>query len=366
MKKILFLLVFPAFFFSCKSSKIGASENVQLRFIDDYIIPRGLEVEGTEVGGLSGIDFYDGNIFLVSDHPGNPRFYKAELKLEKGEIDSIIFSEVIELKTKTSPFKNMHLDMEGFTYDPEIDAFFVSSEGSVNNEKDPALFSITPEGKFVDSFAIPDYFLAENEEGPRNNGVFEGLSPAFDKEGIWIATELPLKSDGPKAKLYPTKSPVRITLFDKETKQAVKQFPYMLGRVRKIPWLYFAINGVSDILEYAPEKFLVVERGFAAGHGSHGNTIRIYDVDADLATNTLKKKNLKVAFYNPAQKELVFDLKWIEKYLEKGIIDNIEGIAFGPELENGSKSIILISDNNFNSLGEQINQVILMEFKLKE
>ena len=40
-------------------------------------------------------------------------------------------------------------------------------------------------------------------------------------------------------------------------------------------------------------------------------------------------------------------------------------ITFGPDLPNGNKSLILISDNNFNSMGPQVNQVILMEFQLK-
>lgn len=130
--------------------------------------------------------------------------------------------------------------------------------------------------------------------------------------------------------------------------------------------MYFAVNGVTDLLEYAPDRFLILERGFASGHGSNGNTVRIYDVDARLGTNTLNRNNLKVTFYNPAKKELVFDLKKVRKHLDKKIIDNIEGITFGPDLPNGNKSIILVSDNNFNTLAPQLNQIILLEFKPKK
>jgi hypothetical protein len=31
-----------------------------------------------------------------------------------------------------------------------------------------------------------------------------------------------------------------------------------------------------------------------------------------------------------------------------GYVDNIEGISWGPKLANGHRSLILVSDNNFN------------------
>ena len=224
------------------------------------------------------------------------------------------------------------------------------------------VFKTSKNGNFVSSFSVPENLLAESIKKPRNNGTLEGLSFSHDGKGIWAAMELPLETDGPKPKLYPTKSPVRITYFDKKTGNATKQFPYRLDRIAKVPWLYFAVNGVTDLLEYAPNKFLILERGYSAGHGQKGNTVRIYDVDATLGTNTLDINNLRVSFNNPAKKTLLYDFKWAKKFLSQEIIDNIEGITFGPELSNGNKSLILISDNNFNSMGQQLNQVILMEF----
>ncbi len=85
-----------------------------------------------------------------------------------------------------------------------------------------------------------------------------------------------------------------------------------------------------------------------------------------MATNTLDMNNLRVSFNNPAKKTLLYDFKWAKDFLSQEIIDNIEGITFGPTLPNGNQSIILISDNNFNSLGKQLNQVILMEYKPKK
>lgn len=362
MKKTFLLFFLALAFVGCKSSRTGSTSNVQVRFLDDYNIKSGLQVKGTEVGGLSGVDYHDGSFYMVSDHPTTPRIYVASIKISEEKIDTIQISDVILLDKDHESLRNQHLDLEGILFQPVEGNFVLSSEGNIKSKKDPMLFRVSKEGNFVNSFALPGNLLAESKQKPRNNGTLEGLSESFDKEGVWTAMELPLKTDGPKPKLYPTKSPVRITYFDKETGEAVKQFPYRLEGIAKIPWLYFAVNGVTDLLEYAPDKFLILERGFAAGHGQKGNTVRIFDVDASLATNTLDINNLRVAFNNPAKKKLLYDFKWAKKFLSQEIIDNIEGITFGPTLDNGNQSLILISDNNFNSMGQQLNQVILLEF----
>jgi hypothetical protein len=176
--------------------------------------------------------------------------------------------------------------------------------------------------------------------------------------------ELPLQKDGSKPKLFPTKSPVRITRFD-NSGEPTSQFVMQLEGITKFPWLYFAVNGLTELLEYAPNRFLVLERAFSAGHGTNGNTVRIFDVDAREATNTLDSPNLRKINYKSAKKKLVFDFKSVKKELIDEMIDNLEGMTFGPELKNGNKTLILASDNNFNSLGKQINQIILMELKIK-
>lgn len=363
---MIYLAFLASSLIGCKSSKIGATDNLQLRYLDDYVIPADHTAGKTLVGGLSGVDFHDGNYYIVSDQPGNPRFYTAQVHISGEEIDSISFSGVTRINTRAEALKNEHLDLEGIIFDPQKQEFILSSEGSIKNKKDPMIFRTTKDGEFKEAFEIPENFTAESSKKPRDNGTFEGLARSYDGKGVWMAMELPLKTDGPKPKLIKTKSPVRITYFDNKTGKPTRQFPYRLEPIAKIPWLYFAVNGVTDLLEYAPNKFLILERGYASGHGSKGNTVRIFDVDASLGTNTLDRNNLGVTFYNPAKKKLIFDFKWVKKHLSEEIIDNIEGITFGPVLPNGNRSILLVSDNNFNTLGEQLNQVILMEFKPKK
>lgn len=363
MRNFYWILLFCFIITGCSPLKFVNSENIKVTFLDDYIIPKDLEIGETKVGGISGIEYHDGIYYLVSDHPGNPRFYISEVIINQQKIDTVIISKVITLD-KTAPFfKDKTLDLESIRFDPEKNEFIITSEGSIQNQKEPSVFRVTPEGNFISNFNLPEYFKPSEGQQPRNNGVFEGLTKSAEGNGYWAGMELPLVKDGSKPKLFPTKSPVRITHFD-ENGEPDKQFIMQLEGTTKIPWLYFAVNGLTELLEYAPGRFLVLERAFSAGHGSNGNTVRIFDVDARAATNTLEANNLRKIDYTSAKKTLVFDFKNIRKELKEKIIDNIEGMTFGPELQNGNKTLLLASDNNFNSLGKQITQIILMEITI--
>lgn len=363
--KITYLFpVLILFLTSCGGLKIDNNLPYQLKYLDEYVIPKDFGMDSVWVGGLSDLD-YDGKYFYtVNDIPREPVIYKMDIVIENDKIDTIQFMESIKVKHKTEETKQLVFDSEGLNYNPESKTFTLSSEGSINNKKDPFIAEIDQQGNVLDYFSIPEYFQASNEKGLRNNGAFEGLSRSVDNHGFWMATELPMISDGPASKIYRTTSPVRFTYFNKETKTAEKQFAYTLGRLRKLPLLPFGINGVSGILEIEPNQFLVIERGFSAGHSNRGNRIMLYLANGENATDILEESSLKGKMGKsviPAKKELIYDFNSIRKQLSHKFADNIEGIAFGPKLSNGNQSIVLISDNNFNAFNEQINQVILME-----
>lgn len=356
------LFLISLFFASCGGVKLDTSAQLRLKFLDEYIIPKDFEFENTLVGGLSDLD-YDGTYFYtVVDSPKKPFIYKFSINIDGNTIENVVFEELITMDV--SPHKALVFDSEGLNYNPDSETFTLSSEGSINNKKDPFIVDIDRNGNILKTYSLPDYFSASNKDGLRHNGAFEGLTRSVDGKGIWMATELPMIGDGPTTKLYKTTSPVRFTYFDNESKAPVKQFAYNLGRLRKMPLLPFGINGVSGITEVAPDQFLVIERGFSAGHGNRGNRILIYLADAKNATNTLSISELKSKIgkeVTPAKKRLVFDFNPVRKHLKHRIADNIEGIVFGPKLANGNQSLILISDNNFNAYNEQINQIVLME-----
>ncbi|WP_339646597.1 esterase-like activity of phytase family protein [uncultured Salegentibacter sp.] len=364
MKKLLLLLVAVSFF-GCATTKNIDNSNIKLRYLDDVVLPQNLEVEETKVGGLSGIDFYNGKYYLVCDQASNPRVYKAEIPLLNRSIDTVLITEVIKLNRNHEFYKQHTPDLEGFRFDAEKNELVLSAEGSIQNGKDPSVFHISTKGEFLSAYEIPEYFKASGEQKPRNNGVFEGLAESFDKKAYWVAMELPLEKDGPKPKIYATNSPVRITKYNKNTQKPERQFAYKLDGISKFPINWFAVNGVTEILEYAEDKFLVLERAYSAGYGSNGNTVKIFDVDASEATNTLALENLRKSNYQYAEKRLVFDFKSVKNFLTEETIDNIEGMTFGPDLLNGKKSLLLVSDDNFSSFSDQITQFILLELEIK-
>ncbi|MCG9973266.1 esterase-like activity of phytase family protein [Christiangramia crocea] len=349
---------------SCAVTRKIENENIEISFLDEYVLDKNLQFKNTQVGGLSGIDFKNGKYYLVSDQASKPRIYEAEIEIQGNSIDTIFIKELLRIH-KTSEFLNNVLDLEAIRYDTVRNEIMVTSEGLIDDKRDPGVFRLSADGNIINSFSIPEYFKASGKQKPRNNGVFEGLTESVDQQGYWVAMELPLEEDGAKPKLYPTRSHVRITKFNAHTGDAVKQFAYKLDGISKLPINYFAVNGLTEILEYAENKFLILERAYSAGYGSHGNTIKIFDVDASNASNTLGLKSLKNEDYQKAEKKLVFNFKTVKDQLTDGIIDNIEGMCFGPELSNGKQSLILVSDNNFNSFGEQLNQFILLEIDIK-
>lgn len=363
-----FSTIFLILLTSCGGLKINSELPYQLEFLDEYIIPKNIVMDSVLIGGLSDLDFDGKYFYTVNDIPRDPIIYKMDIVILNDRIDTIQFVESIKIKHKSKKTKQLVFDSEGLNYNFETETFTLSSEGSINRKKDPFIAEIDKEGNVNKFYKIPDYFLSSNEKGLRNNGAFEGLSRSMDKKGIWMATELPMISDGPTPKIYKTTSPVRFTYFNKKTLKPEKQFIYILGRLRKMPLLPFGINGVSGILEIEPNQFLVIERAFSAGHGNRGNRIMIYLINSKNATNSLDQFILKSKIGKsiiPAEKNVIFDFNSIKKKLSHKFADNIEGIAFGPKLSNGNQSIILISDNNFNTYSEQINQVILMELIVK-
>jgi hypothetical protein len=356
MSKIISVLLFCITILGCKNIDDKSDDKLKLIFLDEFVLAGDIIVDNTVVGGLSGIDFYNGLYYLVCDDAFNPRYYEATISIKDTVISNIVITKVIKIKDSSK-----YLDLETIRYDSKTNQIFLTSEGHINKQKLPLFFSVNSEGDIVNEFNIPSAFYPNSTQQPRHNATLEGLSKSYDIKGYWIAMELPLEIDGPEPKLTPTNSPVRITYINTKTNDIEKQFGYLLDPIAKQPKSDFAVNGLSDILEYAKDKFFIIERSYSSGLGNQGNTIKLFNVDATKATNTLKTKSLKNKDYVPATKELLFNFENIRNKLTNNSIDNIEGITFGPTLSNGNRTLLLVSDNNFNRFEKQLNQFILLE-----
>lgn len=366
------------FLSSCSATRqsIKSQEIKHLRFLGEYVVPYNLDFSKTIVGGLSGIDYNHkkNEYYLISDDRSkiNPaRFYTAQLVINKNKIDSIIFTHVTFLKdqlgnfypnSKKDPYHAP--DPEALRYDTKNNTFIWSSEGErvVIPQKiilqNPAVTETKVYGDYLDTFQLPAQLIMHStENGPRQNSVFEGV--AFDKtyENIFVSVEEPLYQDGPRAGTGDSTAITRIIKFDMKTKKVVAQYAYRIDPVAYPPVTpdAFKINGISDILWVGKNKLLVLERSYSTGRLAC--TIKVFLSNLSTAENISNVASLKkYPDVKIASKKLLLNMDSLGIY-----IDNIEGMTFGSTLSDGKRSLIFVSDNNFNPLEK--TQFLLFEIE---
>ncbi|MGX9777049.1 esterase-like activity of phytase family protein [Janthinobacterium aestuarii] len=343
-----------------------------LRLIGEQRIALKHAFEGTSVGGLSGIDYDAANKSWVMESDDrseiNPaRFYRAALNFDSKAFTSVTLSSVhFFTQPDGSRYPNLAhakldrgdqvADIETIRVDPQDGSLWYGSEGNRKVGLHPFVRHADSGGRYLATLPTPAMFNVSKEEvGSRNNMTFEALSFASDGKSLWLGMEAALYQDGPLA-TPDNGSIVRITRLDRAGK-VLGQYAYPVEPVASRPGPgREADNGVSEILAVNDHLVLVVERaGVANADGVYTNHVRIYEMETEGATDVQALPALAGASYVPARKRLLLDLEKI------GLarVDNIEGISWGPRLENGRRSLVLVSDDNFNPL--QVTQILAFE-----
>jgi hypothetical protein len=363
---------------SCSTTRHTARlENIShLKFLSEYDVPYNKDFQNTIIGGLSGID-YDPEkkvYYIISDDRSekNPaRFYEAEIIINQNKIDNVIFLDTKFLKNNVGHvYPDSHNDPyntpdpEAIRYNPKKNILVWSSEGErmVRPNKtvleDPSITKINTDGNYIDTFTIPSQlYMHATESGPRQNGVFEGLAYADNYKTLFVNVEEPLYDDGPRAGINDSTGIVRILKFDMASKKAIAQYAYTIDAVAHAPNPpgSFKINGISEILSVGRNKLLVIERSFSTGRLAC--TIKIFLADLSQADNIANIPSLKnKKDVKPVSKKLLVNMDSLGFY-----IDNIEGVTFGPNLPDGHRTLLFVSDNNFLPL--QKTQFLLFEIK---
>ncbi len=345
-----------------------AQQNFAIQYLDEYVITNDTIFDHDTIGGLSGITYQaaDETYYMVCDDAKKPRFYRATIAINAHKITDIEIDTLIRVLEDTTATTRSVLDLESIQL-VENGRFIFTSEGDIKHQKSPRIFTTNAAGKLLSDLELPTYFTPNDSAGnqPRHNASFEGITTDITNDGYWAAMELPLVKDGEEPSFSSGGAPVRITHFNAATGKADRQFTYALDALSKDPKGDFAVNGVTALLQLGAEQFLIIERGYVAGYGSQGNTVKIYLVDSAQATDTLDNVVLPSTI-NTATKTLLFDFESVRNQLTRSIVDNIEGITLGPLLPDGTQTLILVSDNNFNPPEEQLNQVILLALTTTE
>jgi hypothetical protein len=343
-----------------------------LRFIGEQRLPWRQQYKDTMVGGLSGIDYdaASGEWVMISDDRSqhNPaRFYSARLQYDGDSFKPVELSGValfLQPDGSTYPSKEDYKraggvvsDLETIRVDPQDGSIWYGSEGDVSLGLDPFVRHATRDGRYLSTLPLPPMFTVstDHSSGPRNNQSFEGMSFSPDGRTLWVSLEGPMYQDGPAPD--PVNGAVnRITHFARDGK-VLGQYAYPLDPIPAAPGKgKYADNGISEILTIGATRLLVLERAGVQGEdGKYTDYVRIYEIEADGASDIQKLPTLKDASYKLMKKRLVLDVGT----LNLPIVDNLEGMSFGPVLANGHASLVLISDDNFGK--NQVTQLLLFE-----
>jgi hypothetical protein len=374
MKKSTKVILLCVFIASCSTQKtITLTDRSQLKFIGEYDIPHNQIFQNTTIGGLSGIDYdAENNIYyLISDDRStiNPaRFYIANIFLDEKGIDNVRFISVKSLlqpsgtiypNSKQDPFRAP--DPEAIRLNRKAKQLVWTSEGEriIKGDtivlQDPSVNIISTNGNYIDSFALPpNMHMQQVQRGPRQNGIFEGMSFIKNYEKLLVSVEEPLFEDGPRAGLNDSSAWIRIIKFDVKSRKPEAQYAYKIDEVAfpENPPGSFKLNGVADILALNDHQLIVLERSFSTGRKPC--TIKIYLADLNNPVDVSNVPSLGSSPIKFTSKRLLLNMDDLGIYT-----DNIEGVTLGPKLSNGHQSIIFVADNNFSK--DEITQFLFFE-----
>lgn len=334
-----------------------ATRITALELVAEHRIESGRTVDGTPFGGISALDRApDGTWTLLSDDRGvlaPARFYSASISIDEG-----VALGPVTLLARPGGGRYDDLDDPARNVDPEAlrwhdRLIWWTSEGDRERGFDPFVRVADPAGAFVRELPLPPVFHMAEDRGPHHNFALESLSLSADGADVWIVNEGPLVQDGALATWKPRPAPVRLTRLDASTGEIRAQVVVELDPIHAapIPIDAFALNGITEILALDSTRLLVLERALAVGVGFD---VRLYEVDVSGATDVRDVESLAGASYRPASKRLLMNFR------DVGLqsVDNLEGMAFGDRLPDGRRTLVLVSDDNFNAA--QVTQFVVL------
>lgn len=324
-----------------------------LQFLGQAIVPTGTTFAGTTVGGLSSITYdpAQGVFYSLSDDQSqlNPaRFYTLRVDLADGHLDNgdVLFTGVTTLLAPDGqPYAPSSLDPEGLTL-TKSGELVVTSEGIAARAISPWVRQYVLDGTFVGDLPVPDAFQPTSPaHGVRQNLAFEAAAVAPNGRHLFVGMEGALVQDGPAATLT-TGSPSRILRYNLASGRLDGQYVYFTDPVAEVPVppMAFAVNGLVEVLPFNDQFMLSMERSFSVGAPGTGNTIKLYSIAFPGADDVNGLDSLAGMLGNVrlVEKTLLLDLRTLEIPL-----DNVEGMTIGPDLPDGRRSLVLVSDNNF-------------------
>ncbi|MBS0206033.1 MAG: esterase-like activity of phytase family protein [Planctomycetes bacterium] len=252
-------------------------------------------------------------------------------------------------------------DPRGVRFDPE--GIRVTSNGTllISDEYGPSIGEFLPSGRQIGQIDIPSRYTVRhpsadpnaelppsNTSGRQPNRGLECLAISPDDSTIYALLQSPLIQDGAldEAKKR-IGTNVRLLEIRRAT-GATREFLYQLDQPS---------NGCHEIEYLAPGRLLVIERDSKLG--TDAAVKKIFEINLRQATDISRIESLPATGtpndVTPVSKSVLIDLldpQW--NLAGADFPEKIEGIAIGPRLADGSRLLIITSDNDFLPIPTQI------------
>lgn len=261
---------------------------------------------------FSGLTWAGGSdYFTVSDKVRAIFPMTIALDPASGKITGASIGTAMPVKTKLG-------DFEGVAFVPDARRLYVSCETG------NGIFGFDLKTRTLLPVAVPPIFSKA-----RNNKSLESLTYDSTVKNFWTGNEEALSCDGPMSGAGKG-TVVRLQRFDARFRPA-GQFAYVTEASA------FRVSGggtgVSDLALLPNGELLVLERVV----GAFGLSVKIFRAELRGASDISKVPALEGADFKPAAKTLIFS--------RATLANNFEGIALGPKLAGGWRSLILIADS---------------------
>jgi hypothetical protein len=311
-----------------------------------------------DVGGLSAISHGEGDTYyaLVDNEAKTPaRLFELTFRVTTSGVAPLpgrTAGEVARAAIRLDGFDGGNLDGEGL-------ALTAAGTFLVASEVEPSIREFSRAGKLLKTLPVPAAFSAgPGRSGIRGNLGFESLTLSPDGTTLWTANERALKQDlADHRKTVPCR--VRLLRYDRRGESFVPgaQYVYPVEGIAH-PGPGFSLNGLSELLTLPDGSLLALERGFTTARGMDIRLYRVELAGAARATDVSELATLLGAASRPVQKTLLYD------FSRSGFVpDNLEGITWGPDLPDGDRTLVLVSDDNFEPL--QQTQLVALRFHEK-
>ena len=239
-------------------------------------------------------------------------------------------------------------DPEGFRFGPMGRMFF-------SDEYGPVLLQFAASGREIFRFTLPEHMQVRhpspdrlmevqvNDKGRASNRGMEGLAVSRDGKSLVGLMQSPLLQDAARTDdgLVSGRN-CRLIQIDIENGRT-QEFVYQLES---------SDNGNSEIVASGPNKYLVLERDSESGTSAKYR--KLIQIDLSHATDVSNMDRLPVgdlpADIVPVERSVYLDFLAPQWNLAGAAMpEKIEGLTFGPTLADGRKTLLVGTDNDFES-----------------